>query len=96
MLYSACFALLCLCFAFPRLFCALLFFATSNAKCVARENARDNAKDTAKDNARDNAKDNAEDNAKGNAKGNANAEGKKLRTKLSHVTVFCSLPLVMP
>ena len=73
-------ALLCLCFAFALFCCALLFFATSNAK--------GNAKGIAKGNARDNAKDNTRDPR--------TMLKTMLGPKLSHVTVFCSLPLVMP
>ena len=45
-------ALLCLCFAFALFCCALLFFATSNAKGNAKGIAKGNARDNAKDNAR--------------------------------------------
>ena len=69
-------ALLCLCFAFALFCCALLFFATSNAKGNAKGIAKGNARDTAKDNARD--------------------PRTMLGPKLSNVTVFCSLPSVMP
>ena len=73
-------ALLCLCFAFALFCCALLFFATSNAK--------GNAKGIAKGNARDNAKDNTRDPR--------TMLKTMLEPILSHVTVFCSLSLVMP
>ena len=69
-------ALLCLCFAFALFCCALLFFATSNAKGNAKGTARDNAKDNARD--------------------PRTMLKTMLGPKLSHVTVFCSLPLVMP
>ena len=45
-------ALLCLCFVFALFCCALLFFATSNAKGNAKGIAKGNARDNAKDNAR--------------------------------------------
>ena len=45
-------ALLCLCFAFALFCCALLFFATNNAKGNAKGIAKGNARDNAKDNAR--------------------------------------------